>query len=135
MRSTTNVYEQGRLLYNDVSDLAFNGNANYNASEDTLIRVGEAAATEITLRSNSVGNAWLSFKPTGRLAETEGAAVYAVCYDGVSTSRIPGRQITVDLTTLASYGGHDGGDVFGGRELAVRTRPTLLSMMYRASGA
>jgi len=99
---TTNVYEQGWLLYNDVSDLTFAGNANYNASEDPLIRIGEAAATDITLRSNSIGNAWLSFKPTGRLAETGSAAVYAVCYDSVSTSSVPGRQITVDLNGRAT---------------------------------
>ena len=86
------IYEKGWLIYMDPT-----ANDNFNSGTDTLIQIGDAAAEGVTIRSDSDGNNWLSFRPNGLLSES-GFAEYAFCNNGVSTAAVPGRLVRIDLT-------------------------------------
>jgi hypothetical protein len=74
----------------------FFGERNYTPADgDLLVGVGDPGHRDrgVTVRSNTVGNSWLTFQGDGSLNE-DGLAVYAVCDErGVSS----GRLVTVFL--------------------------------------
>lgn len=93
---TSGVYEQGWLMYVNASG----SDDNYDSSTDTLLQVSGPAANGVTIRSNSIGNAWLSFNSIGMLVKTSSAELRFCGRDG-STAAVLGRQLAISLTGQA----------------------------------
>lgn len=91
--SGNRAYEAGWLLYAD----AAGRDDDYDSGADSLIQIGETAPPNITIRSNSIGNRWLSFSPNGMLAEN-GVAEYYFCDNDGSSTAVRGRKLTIDLS-------------------------------------
>lgn len=87
------VYEDGWLLYADSTGR----DNNYHSSNDSLIQVADSTAGDVTIRSNTAGNRWLSFSATGMLAENS-SAEYRFCVDLQNSNSIPGRKLTISLS-------------------------------------
>ena len=102
---TQRTYEDGWLLYADASGR----DNNYHAANDSLIKVADAGAGDVTIRSNTAGNSWLSFGSTGMLAEN-GPAEYWFCVDLQSTNSVPGRKLTISLSGQPRLEELDNGD-------------------------
>ena len=86
------TYHDGWLLYTSSAR-----DTNYVAGTDELLQIGDAATTNISIRSNAPGNQWLSFSPSGFLDE-DSAAQYVFCADGESTAAVPGRLLTISIS-------------------------------------
>jgi len=86
------VYEKGWLVYADRSGPG----DNFDSAEDVLLRVGDAAPGDVTVRADSGAPRWLSFGLRGELSGVR--AQLAFCHNGVSTEDVPGRLVTVHAT-------------------------------------
>lgn len=87
-------WSKGWLVY--VSDTRDTNYSRTNPAHD-LIKIGTPAAREVSMWSDSDINQWLSIGANGLLDE-EGPGDIRLCYQGESTSTIPGREIVIDLT-------------------------------------
>lgn len=79
------------------------GNNNYNAGTDTLLRRGQPAQSGVTLRTTASWNNNLQINPTGTLNESS-TAIMALCDDRGNSY---GRQITIPLSGLARMSSND----------------------------
>lgn len=92
--STARVYHQGWLVYMDTDGR----DDDYEASNsDVLVQIGDPAAPGISIRSDIVGNSWLSFSANGMLDENGNTARYVLCADDESTALVPGRLVTISV--------------------------------------
>lgn len=89
-------YELGWLVYTSSTR-----DTSYSSSTDTLLRVGETGATDITIRSSASANTWLSLKANGMVDESNDGASYTLCYKGASTNQVPGRRVELSRTGRA----------------------------------
>ncbi len=85
-------YTKGWLLY-----VASNRDTSFDPDDDTLLRLGYPVQSNIQIRSDSNLNQWLSIGAAGNLDESDQGEL-AVCMNGVSTTDVPGRRVTVSLT-------------------------------------
>ena len=84
------TWEGGWQIYTDAD---VGGNTN-RAGADTLLRVADPASPGVTVRSDSTGNAWLSFNSNGTLNEGgTNFALYAICD---SRGEAFGREVTIN---------------------------------------
>ena len=94
------IYEHGWLLYVDTAG----GNNDYIAGDgDILIRIGNPAATNTTIRGNDAAGNWLSFNSIGMLDEGGSEAVLIVCDKDGSTNAVPGRKLTITVTGQVEF--------------------------------
>ena len=90
--AASGVYEKGWLVYADRSGPS----DNYDSTEDVLLRVADPAPGDLTMRADGNGARWLSFGSRGEFSGLH--AQLAFCHDGVSTTQVPGRLVTVHAT-------------------------------------
>lgn len=90
------VYEEGWLVYADRSGAA----DNYDNAEDVLLRIGDPAPVDVTIRADSSAGRWMSFGWRGELSNLQ--ASVAFCHEGEATQRVPGRLVTIHATGRAT---------------------------------
>jgi len=90
---TANTWTTGWIVYakGDTADA-------YNSATDTIIGIGNAADSTVTVMSNGSGDAYLVYKPDGTLDETS-QIIYAIC-DVRGESY--GKQISIKLVGRAA---------------------------------
>lgn len=81
------TWTTGWLVFADA-----NGNASFD-SGDTLLRIGKAFSSAITIKTNSTSNNNLQYNPNGTTNEGGGTAIFALCDE---RNEAYGRQIQVD---------------------------------------
>lgn len=69
-----------------------------------LLRVGDAAGGNVQIRAaGAQAPAFISYLPSGRVEPVvPGPVVLSVCYNGLSTTEVPGKRLTITTSGKAS---------------------------------
>jgi type IV fimbrial biogenesis protein FimT len=87
---TTNTWSSGWLVF-----VSGDTNGSYEAANDTLLRIGQPAGGEITIKTNGTSNNNLEFNPDATTNESGSVARFALCDERGESH---GRQIEVPPT-------------------------------------
>ena len=93
----TNRFDQGWITY--VSPVTRSAFASGTAGNE-LLKVGELASPEIQISTaGTQAPTFITYLPTGRIdPATSGNIVITICVNGASTTRIPGRRLTLSVS-------------------------------------
>jgi len=94
--SAANRFDSGWMTYvAPATRTAFSG-----AAGNELLKVGELAAPEIQIQTvGAQAPDYITYLPTGRVdPAAAGNIVITVCLDGSSTTRVPGRRLTLSVS-------------------------------------
>lgn len=91
--TTANDWTEGWTIY---SDAGGEGNQAMNVGDgDVLLKDISTDTAGLSIRANAEGDQWISFDPSGRLAEDDAVAV-AVCNDDL-TDGLEGSRLEINI--------------------------------------